>query len=283
MPAPQETRNRSYIYIVNLLLNLPYFGFMRKSALLPIYGLVGLILAVLLSINTPANTQTANSSSSFIYPAQGILSRGFRKYQHEGIDIAGASGTPIYAAAAGKVIKAGWDDWGLGNAITIQHPDGRVTVYGHNRRLLVSVGQQVKQNQIIAEMGSTGNSSGPHLHFEIHTSQRRAIDPITLLPAKNTATTNNTNIAAENLCSGTTLIAGETKSARVKVCQEKGQLFYIGESKQNPNQPVKLPAWSISHSKYRAENGSFSYFITPQGVEIWRNGRRFRNDVFYTS
>lgn len=261
---------------------------MKKGALVPIYGLVGLILALVLSINTPARTQTTNSTSGFIYPAQGILSRGFRKYQHEGIDIAGASGTPIYAAAAGKVIKAGWDDWGLGNAITIQHPDGRVTVYGHNERLLVNVGQQVNQGQIIAEMGSTGNSSGPHLHFEIHTKQRTAVDPIAFLPAQNTATTSTTRVAAisskqENLCNGTTLIAGETKSARVKVCQEKGQLFYIGELKQDPNQPVKLPAWSVSNSKYRADNGSFSYVVTPQGVEIWHNGRRFRNDTFYTN
>lgn len=272
---------------------------MKKGApvVLPIYGLAGLIVSMLLSISTPVRTQTASSASGFIYPAQGILSRGFRKYQHEGIDIAGASGTPIHAAAAGKVIKAGWDDWGLGNAITIQHPDGRVTVYGHNQRLLVSLGQQVNQGQIIAEMGSTGNSSGPHLHFEIHTNQRKAIDPIAFLPAQNTgtiqntATTSNTRIAAinsinrpnaNNLCSGTTLIAGETKNARVKVCQEKGQLFYIGELKQNPSEPVKLPAWSVSNSKYRAENGSFSYVVTPQGVEIWRNGRRFRNDVFYT-
>ena len=257
---------------------------MKKGALLPIYALVGLVLAVLLSINTPANTLTANTST-FIYPAQGILSRGFRKYQHEGIDIAGASGTPIYAAAAGKVIKAGWDDWGLGNAIKIQHPDGKVTVYGHNRRLLVNQGQPIKQGQIIAEMGSTGNSSGPHLHFEIHTSQRTSVDPMSLLPAQNTATTNTTRITMnqQDLCNGKTLLAGETKNARVRVCQEQGQLFYIGELKQNPNQPVKMPAWSVSSSKYRADNGSFSYFITPQGIEIWRNGRRFRNDAFYTN
>jgi lysostaphin len=108
---------------------------------------------------------------------------------------------------------------------------------------------------------------------------------MSLLPSQNTANTNTIRITnnQKNLCNGTTLIAGETKSARVGVCQEKGQLFYIGELKQNPNQPVKLPAWSVSNSKYRADNGSFSYFITPQGVEIWRNGRRFRNDVFDTN
>ncbi|MBF2065489.1 MAG: M23 family metallopeptidase [Calothrix sp. C42_A2020_038] len=269
---------------------------MRKGTFVfPTYVLVGLILTILLSISTPA-TPIADLNTNFIYPAKGVISRGFRKFQHEGIDIAGATGTPIYAAAAGKVIKAGWDDWGLGNALSIQHPNGKVTVYGHNHRLLVSKGQQINQGQIIAEMGSTGNSSGPHLHFEIYTSQRVAVDPISFLPAQGVTNASSnmpqkrqlplTKVGVSNsnhLCNGTTLISGETENARVKVCLENSQLFYIGELKQNPNQPVKLPARNVSDSKYRAENGSFSYFVTPQGVEIWRNGRRFRNDIFYTN
>ncbi len=291
------------------------------------YGLVALVLTNLLSTNTQAKTLTVKTSqtqqsngtpiksglgdraSIFIYPAQGIVSQGFRKYKHEGIDIAGASGTPILAAAAGKVIKVGWDNWGLGNIVKIQHPDGRATVYGHNRRLLVSEGQEVTQSQIIAEMGSTGNSSGPHLHFEIHTSSRVAVDPVKILPSQNIAKTptqpiatttqsrQSTNqaktpprtipiaVASSNFntqCNGVTLIDGETKNAHVKVCQENGQLFYIGELKQNPNQPVRLPAWNVSSSKYRADNGSFSYLVSPQGVEILRNGQRFRSDNFYT-
>lgn len=276
---------------------------MRKSILLRFttYGLFSLILTIVLSISTPVKTQTVSNpynqptANSFIYPAQGIVSQGFRKYQHEGIDIAGASGTPIYAAAAGKVIKAGWDDWGLGNAISIGHRDGRVTVYGHNRRVLVSKGQEVKQGQIVAEMGSTGNSSGPHLHFEIHTNKRVAVDPLIFLPSP-TATvaiapprqqapspsTVVNNSKASNRCDGRTVIEGETNNAYVRVCQEKGNLFYIGQLKQNRNQAVKLPAWSISDSQYRADNGSFSYFITPQGVEIWRNGQRIRTEDFYT-
>ncbi len=290
------------------------------------YGSLALVLTTLLSTNTLAETQTVkisqtqqsngtpvgsglrSSASIFIYPAQGIVSQGFRKYKHEGIDIAGASGTPILATAAGKVIKVGWDNWGLGNIVKIQHPDGRVTVYGHNRRLLVSKGQEVTQSQIIAEMGSTGNSSGPHLHFEIHTSSRVAVDPVNILPqniaktptqpiatttqgrqstnqAKTPSRTIPVAVASSNFntqCNGVTLIDGETKNAHVKVCQENGQLFYIGELKQNPNQPVRLPAWNVSSSKYRAENGSFSYLVSPQGVEILRNGQRFRSDNFYT-
>ncbi|PAX45669.1 M23 family metallopeptidase [Brunnivagina elsteri] len=306
---------------------------MKNSAVLclPTYGLFGLILTVIISISTPVRTQTinnsqnpppkqqaTNSTSNLIYPAQGIVSQGFRKYQHEGIDIANASGTPILAAAGGKVIQVGWDDWGLGNVIKIQHPDGRTTVYGHNRRILVNQGQQVNQGQIIAEMGSTGNSSAPHLHFEVHTNGIKtnrpvAVNPILLLRqaelnniASNVSSTNiqtNTqqnnqvkpiptvsnliqnpsNANRNNRCNGKTLIAGETTNARVQVCQENGQLFYIGELKQNPNQPVKLPAWNINSSQYRADNGSFSYFVSPEGIEVWRNGSRFRRDIFYTN
>ena len=146
-------------------------------------------------------------------------------------------------------------------------------------------------------MGSTGNSTAPHLHFEIHTSQRIAVNPLNILPSQNTniaaATTQNRLSANQakislsptilnNQCKGVTLIGGETANAHVQVCQENGQLFYIGSLKQNPNQPVRLPAWNVSNSKYRADNGSFSYFVSPQGVEILRNGQRFRNDNFYT-
>ena len=156
-----------------------------------IYFLIGLICftATLCTI-TEVMPQTADNSlkqtpllsSSLIWPTQGIISKSFST-DHEGIDIAGASGTPIVAAASGKVIKAGWDDWGLGNTIEIQHPDNSVTVYGHNRRLLVSKGTEVSQSQVIAQMGSTGNSTGPHLHFEVHPNRRAVVNPLRFLPS----------------------------------------------------------------------------------------------------
>ncbi|WP_081403192.1 peptidoglycan DD-metalloendopeptidase family protein [Scytonema hofmannii] len=118
-----------------------------------------------------------NSEVRFFCPSTGIISQGFRRRQHEGLDIAGAIGTPIYAAVSGVVLRAGWEDTGLGNAVNIQHPDGRVTVYGHNQKVLVRTGQRVNQGQMIAKMGSTGNSSGPHLHFEVY-QQNTAINPI---------------------------------------------------------------------------------------------------------
>lgn len=286
------------------------------------YGLIGLIsLTAVLSTNTSALTELVGNSpiqensipaSNLMWPTQGFISQGFHKYQHEGIDIAGASGTPIVAAASGTVIKAGWDNWGLGNAITIKHPNGSVTVYGHNRRLLVSKGQQVIQGQIIAEMGSTGNSTAPHLHFEFHPQGRIAVDPLRLFasstvnitPASKVQQVGNSNrpvsilpvakqvspsqgitinsapLNSNTECNGVTIIGGETAKIRVKVCEENGQLFYIGQMKQNPNQPLKIPAWNVGKDKYQANNGSFSYLVTPQRVEVWQNGSRIRSENF---
>ncbi|MEA5472531.1 M23 family metallopeptidase [Spirulina sp. 06S082] len=117
----------------------------------------------------------------FIWPTAGEITQRFHRY-HEGLDIAGSTGTPILAAGDGTVIKAGWDDWGLGNAIALQHEDGSRTVYGHNQRLFVRVGETVRQGQTIAEMGSTGNSTGPHLHFEVLPNGRDPVDPLLFLP-----------------------------------------------------------------------------------------------------
>jgi len=100
--------------------------------------------------------------------------------------IANSTGTPIYASAKGIVERAGWDGdgTGYGNVVDIRHPDGSLTRYAQNSRILVAIGQKVKQGQIIAAMGSTGFSTGPHLHFEIHIPNRGAVNPIAYLPAR---------------------------------------------------------------------------------------------------
>lgn len=115
---------------------------------------------------------------NFIQPTDGVLSQGFHLY-HEGIDLANRVGTPVVASAEGEVIFSGWDEWGLGEMVRIRHKDGSVTVYGHNRELLVQKGEWVKQGQEIAKMGNSGNSTGPHLHFEIRI-RGKAIDPASL-------------------------------------------------------------------------------------------------------
>ncbi|MGK7901312.1 MAG: peptidoglycan DD-metalloendopeptidase family protein [Hormoscilla sp.] len=126
--------------------------------------------------------------NGYIWPAKGTLTSGYGwrwGRMHRGIDIAGPIGTPILSAGSGVVDFAGWNRGGYGNLVEIRHPDGSLTRYAHNHRILVSKGQQVKQGQQIAEMGSTGYSTGPHLHFELHPSGKGADNPISYLPPRN--------------------------------------------------------------------------------------------------
>ena len=88
------------------------------------------------------------------------------KKTHHGVDIAGNMGSPILAAKDGKVIIAGWQG-GYGNAIIIDHGGGITSVYAHCSKLIARVGQNVKKGEVIAKVGSTGYSTGPHLHFEV--------------------------------------------------------------------------------------------------------------------
>ena len=99
---------------------------------------------------------------------------------HRGIDIAAPWGTPVHASRSGVVIFAGWSTEGYGNLIRIRHPDGDETWYGHFSTILVHVGQYVDQGQVIGREGSTGISTGPHVHFEVHVAGR-AVDPMTVL------------------------------------------------------------------------------------------------------
>lgn len=108
-----------------------------------------------------------------IYGGRQTSGFGYRKAptagassNHKGIDLATATGTPVYASCGGTVTKAGWGS-GYGYVVYIDHIDGRQTRYGHLSRVLVSVGQKVKQGDRIALSGNTGVSTGPHLHFEM--------------------------------------------------------------------------------------------------------------------
>ncbi len=122
--------------------------------------------------------------NGYIWPAQGTVTSGYGwrwGRMHRGVDVAGPVGTPIVAAGTGVVEQAGWNSGGYGNMVEIRHPDGSLTRYAHNNRLNVSAGQSVRQGQQIAEMGSTGYSTGPHLHFELHQSGS-AVNPVAYLP-----------------------------------------------------------------------------------------------------
>ena len=98
---------------------------------------------------------------------------------HEGIDIAVGSGTPVQAAAAGTVVVAGWMS-GYGNIVVIDHGDGLSTAYAHNSTLAVGQGVVVGAGSVIALSGSTGHSTGPHVHFEVRVSGA-PVDPLVYL------------------------------------------------------------------------------------------------------
>lgn len=129
--------------------------------------------------------ETPEHFNGYVWPTQGTFTSGYGwrwGRMHRGVDVAGPVGTPIVAAAMGVVEQAGWNSGGYGNLVEIRHPDGSLTRYAHNNSLNVSAGQTVRQGQKIAEMGSTGYSTGPHLHFEVHMSGQGAVNPVAYLP-----------------------------------------------------------------------------------------------------
>lgn len=101
---------------------------------------------------------------------------------HNGLDIAAATGTPIRAAADGRVTYADWAGT-YGMLVVLDHGDGVVTRYAHNSNIVVRNGQTVRAGQHIANVGSTGRSTGPHLHFEVEIDGKM-VDPLTILPAR---------------------------------------------------------------------------------------------------
>lgn len=131
-------------------------------------GLVG-------SLSLPGGTTPA------IWPSRGVVSSpyGLRwngSDFHPGIDIANDMGTPIIATADGVVRVAGWNDGGYGNMVDIDHGNGIMTRYGHAMQVAVTAGQHVRRGQVIAYMGSTGFSTGPHVHYEVRINGQ-AVNP----------------------------------------------------------------------------------------------------------
>ncbi|MFI5269658.1 MAG: LysM peptidoglycan-binding domain-containing M23 family metallopeptidase, partial [Chloroflexota bacterium] len=133
------------------------------------------------TIKTPAPPRAA-SSPGFSWPAAGAITTYFSSW-HNGIDIANSSGTPVRAAQAGRVVFSGWDNSGFGYMIRIDHGNGLQTLYGHASRLIAKAGEYVSQRDIIMLMGSTGRSTGPHVHFGVFQgSGYSAFNPLKYLP-----------------------------------------------------------------------------------------------------
>ncbi|HHW15275.1 MAG TPA: peptidoglycan DD-metalloendopeptidase family protein [Firmicutes bacterium] len=135
----------------------------------------------------PASPQA--TAKRMLWPVRGAVTSEYgyrvhpilktRRY-HSGLDIAVPYGTPVVAAAGGTVILSGWVG-GYGKTVIIDHGGGISTLYGHNSTLLVSVGQTVRAGQTIAKAGSTGLSTGPHVHFEVR-QNGQPTDPRAWLP-----------------------------------------------------------------------------------------------------
>jgi murein DD-endopeptidase MepM/ murein hydrolase activator NlpD len=124
--------------------------------------------------------QDAVGGGSFRWPASGYISQGYW-YGHRAVDVANASGTAVLAADAGYVSFAGWTDIGYGYLIVIDHGNGYQTYYAHLSNIYVQEGQAAAAGDVIAAMGNTGNSTGPHLHFEIRYNDYPA-NPLIYLP-----------------------------------------------------------------------------------------------------
>ena len=119
-----------------------------------------------------------------IWPLQGVITRKFvqeSKKRHDGIDIAAPLDTPIRAAADGKVIYSDWGPGGYGRIVMLQHRGDVVTIYAHNQRNLVRVGDIVRQGEYIATVGKTGRATAHHLHFEIR-RKMVPVSPLLFLP-----------------------------------------------------------------------------------------------------
>ena len=110
--------------------------------------------------------QGARGTGRFQWPVLGTITQGYW-WGHRAIDIGAATGSPVYAPDGGFVSFAGWTDIGYGNLIVIDHANGYATYYAHLSGFRVYAGQSVQRGQLVGVVGSTGNSSGPHLHFEI--------------------------------------------------------------------------------------------------------------------
>ena len=104
-----------------------------------------------------------------------------RPEHHDGVDLAAPSGTPVHPAMAGEVVFSGWQR-GYGRMVIIQHQEGFETVYAHNAKNLVNVGDRVGSSTPVAQVGSSGRSTGPHVHFEVRRNGR-AVDPMPYLSA----------------------------------------------------------------------------------------------------
>lgn len=158
-------------YPFNEFLNNETFGLATGQYLVVPDGVkpdpIGVAQRVARTVQTTPDAGSVTVTGSFVWPTVGRITQGYRFY-HKAIDIANKVGGAVLAADGGTVIGAGWlDGFGYGNRVIIDHGNGYVTLYAHLSVAQVRNGQRVNRGDVIGQMGSTGRSTGVHLHFEI--------------------------------------------------------------------------------------------------------------------
>ena len=185
---------------------------------------------------------------------------------HTGIDYGCPEGTPILASEAGSVVFAGWDTTGYGNCVIIQHPDGNATLYAHLKAITVRLGQKVERSQVIGYSGSTGNSTGPHLHFEARrqwNDYKSHFDPMTLplhsvieQPVK----------PSEPLKGADAFHADELLQV---VCRDGVKAFYNLTFSGYSTYPQGTDFYYTGESTVRASNGLTYLRVVPATFSVW--------------
>ncbi len=128
--------------------------------------------------------KVGKGSGALAWPLRGVLYARFGKKgkePHDGVDLAAPAGQPVKTAAPGTVLFAG-EQKGYGLIVIVEHDDGLITLYAHNRDLRVKTGQKVRDGQVVATVGDSGRTSGPHLHFEVR-KEGKPVDPLDFLGA----------------------------------------------------------------------------------------------------
>lgn len=155
---------------------------------MPILDRLGLIMVLAIALLVPLSGASAHAAEYGFAPVSGQMSSPFgwrvdpitgSQRFHGGIDLAASAGMPVYAPQAGQVVFSGAYG-GYGNVVVLNHGNSLYTLYGHNSQLLVKAGDSVYRGQTISLVGSTGRSTGPHLHFEVHYNGQY-VNPVTYL------------------------------------------------------------------------------------------------------
>ncbi len=175
---------------VQVIVDYPFNEFLNDETFELVIGQYlmvpqGIIRTSTTTTRTVVTTLTPDAGSvsatgSFIWPASGGISQGYSFY-HKALDISNRGGGPILSADAGVVTVAGWvDNSGYGNRVIVDHGNGYTTLYAHMSSISVRVGQRVNRGNVLGQMGSTGRSTGTHLHFEIRQGGA-LLNPLTFL------------------------------------------------------------------------------------------------------